>query len=56
MTQKYSSALLGGSILGTTTQAESPFPQNRESGNDSFLRKVGANSKVALTTAGAFAT
>jgi hypothetical protein len=55
MTQKYSSAPLGGSILGATTQAESPFPQNSESGNDSFLRKVGANSKVALTTAGAFA-
>jgi len=57
MTRKYSSAPLGGgSVLGSTTPAETPFPQNGESGNDSFLKKVGANSKVALTTAGAFAT
>jgi len=56
MTRKYSSAPLGGgSILGTTTPAETLFPQNREGGNDSFLKKVGANSKVALTTAGTFA-
>jgi len=58
MTRKYSSAPLGGgSILGSTTQAETPFPQNGESGNDSFLRKVGAsvNSRASLTTAGALA-
>jgi len=58
MTRKYSSAPLGsGSILGTTTPAETPFPQNSESGNDSFLRKVGGsvNSKASLTTVGAFA-
>ena len=56
MTRKYSSAPLGGGlILGTTTPPETPFPQNGEGGNDSFFRKVGDNSKVALTTAGAFA-
>ena len=58
MTRKYSSAPLGGgSILGTTTPAETPFPQNSEDGNDSFLRKMGAsaNSRASLTTVGAFA-
>ncbi|MEK8021488.1 MAG: Calx-beta domain-containing protein [Candidatus Parabeggiatoa sp.] len=58
MTRKYSSAPLGsGSILGTTTPTETPFPQNSETGNDSFLRKVGAyvNSRATLTTVGAFA-
>jgi len=58
MTQKYSSAPLGsGPSLGTTTSAETQFPQNNEGGNDSFLRKVRAsvNSMASLATVGVFA-
>jgi len=58
MARKYSSAPLGSSpSLGTTTSAETLFPQNNEGGNDSCLRKVGAsvNSKAGLATVGAFA-
>ena len=52
MTQKYSHALLdSGSILGVPIPAET-LSQNG-GGNNSFLRKMGANSKVALAT-GAF--
>ncbi|RKZ41482.1 MAG: hypothetical protein DRQ41_08190, partial [Gammaproteobacteria bacterium] len=53
MTRKYSQ-LGAGSILGCSPQAETLFPQSTEDGNNSFLKKMGANSKVALAT-GVFA-
>jgi len=49
MTLKYSQ-LGAGSILGSSPQAETLFPQSSEDGNNSFLRKLRANSKVALAT------